>query len=187
MPLTVPNLLSLFRIVMAPLLLFVAWAGEERLFYWIFGAMLLSDALDGFLARILHQTSDLGAKLDSYGDIATYLTLPPSIYLLWPDLFARERGYIAVALILYILPALFSLAKFKTLASYHTWLTKLSAIVMSVAIVLLLLFHESGLFHLAVWLLGVESAENIVITFLLEKPFTNVGSVWKVQKMRQHS
>ncbi len=185
MPLTLPNLLSLFRIAMGPILLWTAWAGERELFYWIFGAMLLSDALDGFVARALKQTSPLGAKLDSYGDIATYLVLPPAIYYLQPDLFARERDYIFAAILLYLLPALFSFVKFRRLASYHTLITKLSAVMMSAGIVLLLLFEQAWLFHIAVWILALEAAENIAITLLLRKQRVDVGSIWRILNERE--
>ena len=169
MPLTIPNLLSLFRIAAAPFLLLSAWLGNEQLFFFLFGAMLLSDALDGLIARALHQTSKLGARLDSYGDILTYLTTPPAVWWLWPQIVLQEKKYIIAALILYIVPAFFALFKFGKLASYHTWLTKTVALLMSIGVVSLLLFHHALLFHIAVWFLAIEAAENIAITLILHE------------------
>jgi phosphatidylglycerophosphate synthase len=57
-----PNLLSFLRIgVLAPLMIAMAWAtGSRTWFLALLSAALVSDALDGFLARRLRVVSDLG-------------------------------------------------------------------------------------------------------------------------------
>ena len=126
MVLNIPNILSLFRIIAAPFLLLTGWLEMPDLFFVLFGLMLLSDVLDGFLARILDQISEEGARLDSYGDILTYLSTPLAAWWLCPDLIKVELYYIIAVIIIYVLPAFFALAKFGKLASYHTWITKIS-------------------------------------------------------------
>ncbi len=180
----IPNLLSLFRIIAAPFLLLTGWFEIPTLFYILFGLMLLSDALDGIIARVLDQTSELGARLDSYGDILTYLTTPIAAWWLWPDLVKEELYYIIAAIIIYILPAIFALIKFGKLASYHTWITKLSAVLMSVGVVILLGFDNNLLFHIAIYFLVIEMFENIVITILLPKQKSNIHSIWHAWKER---
>jgi len=184
MLLTIPNLLSLFRIVSAPFLLIVSYFGMEKSFYIIFALMLLSDALDGIIARALNQTSELGAKLDSYGDILTYLTAPLAIWWLFPDIVEREKIYIVSAIIIFVFPALFTFFKFGKLASYHTWITKISAFFMSLGVALLVLFNYSNLFHFAVFILVIEAIENIAITLILPMPKTDVRSFWHVWKLK---
>ena len=88
---TIPNILSLFRIAAAPVLLLAGWLDKPKLFFFLFGAMLISDALDGFIARMLNQTSQLGARLDSYGDILTYLSTPLALWWLYPELILKEK------------------------------------------------------------------------------------------------
>ncbi|MDY0402135.1 CDP-alcohol phosphatidyltransferase family protein [Sulfurovum sp.] len=181
----IPNLLSLFRIIAAPFLLLSGWLGLPTLFYTVFLSMLISDALDGFIARMLHQTSALGARLDTYGDILTYLSTLGAAWWLWPELIRNELHYIIAAALLYAVPALFSLAKFGKLASYHTRITKLSAVMMGAGVVILLLFKEALLFHWAVYFLVIEMLENMIITFLLKEEQTNIRSVWHALKMRR--
>ncbi len=178
MKISIPNLLSLYRIAAAPFLLLSAHAGSETLFFFFFLSMLLSDALDGLTARILHQTSGLGARLDSYGDITTYLSTPVAIWWLWPEIIKDEMSYIIIAIIIYILPAFFSLAKFGQLASYHTWITKLSAGLMSLGVIILLFLHSSTVFHIAIVFLVVEAVENIAITHILSEPKSDIRSFW---------
>jgi CDP-diacylglycerol--glycerol-3-phosphate 3-phosphatidyltransferase len=182
MLLNIPNILSLFRIISAPFLLLTGWFGMANLFFILFGLMLLSDVLDGIIARMLNQTSELGARLDSYGDILTYLTTPLAAWWLWPDVVKEEIYYIIAAIIIYILPAVFSLVKFGKLASYHTWMTKFSAVLMSAGVVMLLGFENNLLFHIAIYVLLIEMVENIVITIMLPKLKSNIHSIWHAWK-----
>lgn len=184
MPLNIPNLLSLFRIITAPFLLLSAYYGSEMIFFILFGLMLLSDALDGIIARALNQTSALGARLDSYGDIVTYLSVPLAMWWLWPDIILKEIPYIIASVCLFVLPAFFALVKFGKLASYHTWITKVSTILMSGGIVLLAALQNPLLFHIAVWFLAIETIENIAITLILPKQKTDIHSLWHAWKYR---
>jgi len=67
--LTVPNLLSLFRLALLPVFLWLVLGPEAD--GWAVGALMvigISDYLDGALARRLNQTSTLGAILDPVAD-----------------------------------------------------------------------------------------------------------------------
>ncbi|AKF24803.1 phosphatidylglycerophosphate synthase [Sulfurovum lithotrophicum] len=185
MSLNVPNILSLFRIVAAPFLLLTGWFGLPAGFFTLFGLMLLSDAADGYVARKTGQTSEFGAKLDSYGDMTVYLTTPLAAWWLWPDIIKEELPYIITVVGVYLLPAFFSFAKFGRIASYHTWSAKISAVLISIGIVLLFGFHDNRLFHLSICFVILEAIENITITFLLPKPEINVHSVWHLLKERR--
>jgi cardiolipin synthase len=76
MPLNIPNLLTWFRIMMIPLIVAVFYfppqwlsAHEVNLVATlIFGIAAATDWLDGYLARILDQTSAFGAFLDPVAD-----------------------------------------------------------------------------------------------------------------------
>ena len=184
MLLNIPNSLSLFRIIAAPFLLLTGWSEMPTLFFILFGLMLLSDVLDGIIARMLDQTSELGARLDSYGDMLTYLTTPLAAWLLWPDLIKSELYYIIAAIIIYILPAVFALLKFGKLASYHTWITKVSAVLMGAGVVILLGFDNNLLFHIAIYFLVIEMIENILITLILPKQKSDIHSIWHALKER---
>jgi len=65
---TVPNALSVFRILLAPIFLWTVLNGMAREALLIFVIAALTDLLDGFVARIWHQRSKLGVVLDPAGD-----------------------------------------------------------------------------------------------------------------------
>jgi CDP-diacylglycerol--glycerol-3-phosphate 3-phosphatidyltransferase len=133
---------------------------------------------------VLDQTSELGSRLDSYGDILTYLSTPMAVWWLWPNIVKEELYYIIAAIVIYILPAIFSLLKFGKLASYHTWITKISAVLMSAGVLVLLVFDNNLLFHSAIYFLVIEMIENIVITMILPKQKSNIDSIWHAWKER---
>lgn len=76
MPLNVPNLLTLFRILLIPLFIGIFylpgnWVSPHEKNYIataVFGIAALTDWLDGWLARTLKQTSAFGAFLDPVAD-----------------------------------------------------------------------------------------------------------------------
>ena len=72
---SIPNILSLLRLGLVPVLVGLALAGLGDVFLFILVISLMSDVLDGYLARKLNQTSELGAKLDSWGDVRTYASM----------------------------------------------------------------------------------------------------------------
>ncbi len=76
---TIPNILTASRIFLAPLVAFSLLRGEFRQALWLLLVAGVTDALDGFIARLFNQYSRLGACLDPIADkllmLATVLTL----------------------------------------------------------------------------------------------------------------
>lgn len=186
-PLTVPNLLCLVRLALAPVLLLVAWQNLPLLFLGLLAAALLSDAADGFIARRLDQTTELGSKLDSWADVSVYLSLPLACWWLWPEVIRREFVYVAVIVFSLLLPGALAWLKFGTAPSYHTWLVKAAAVVTSCATVLMVLGGPAWPFRLAALLCLLAALEQALITRLLERPRSDVGTLWHVLSARASS
>ncbi len=64
----IPNLLSLTRIVLIPFVLLFFSCDSLVFAFTMLTFILLTDFFDGYLARKLHQTSDIGAILDPIAD-----------------------------------------------------------------------------------------------------------------------
>ncbi|MDY6909942.1 MAG: CDP-alcohol phosphatidyltransferase family protein [Thermodesulfobacteriota bacterium] len=65
---TIPNLITLIRILLTPVLIWLlldARLGEALAVFFVAG---VTDGLDGFIARVFHQKSRLGAYLDPLAD-----------------------------------------------------------------------------------------------------------------------
>ncbi len=75
----IPNFLTIARILLIPLLVIFLLDGRELAAFWVFVLAGVTDALDGFLARVLKQKTDFGAFIDPIADklllITSYITL----------------------------------------------------------------------------------------------------------------
>lgn len=104
---TVPNLISVFRILLVPVFLRAILARRATEALVVFVAASLTDLLDGFIARVWHQRSKLGTVLDPAGDkllmTASYivLTIPalavPNCIPLWLTILVFARDLLIVA------------------------------------------------------------------------------------------
>ncbi len=82
---SLPNLISLARLLSVPLLVWAILAAKMELAFWLFIAAGISDAVDGFIAKRFGATSALGKYLDPLADkallVGVYVTLGHTGYL----------------------------------------------------------------------------------------------------------
>lgn len=178
----IPNILSVIRILSAPILLFLAWEGYRNAFIVLLLASLLSDAVDGYLARRYNVSSKLGTRLDSFGDMAIYLTVPICAWWLWPQILKQEALFVLIAIAAYLVPLIAGLIKFRKVPSYHTLGAKVAAVFMSIGILFLFLTEFTWIFRIAAIFQAVVACEEIWITIRLPVLQSNVKSIWHVSR-----
>src|SRR5215216_2123488 len=84
---TIPNILSLYRIFIFPFILFLIFEEKESLFAVFITISLLTDILDGLIARAFKMQTAIGARLDSWADLGTYILAFLAIYLFkWKEI-----------------------------------------------------------------------------------------------------
>ncbi len=175
----IPNSLSALRLLLAPPMLYFAWQGVENIFIILLGIALLSDLLDGFFARLLNQVTEFGARLDSWGDLATYWVMTLGVWLLWPEVIENEAFFIGLIGISYFLPRLVGVVKFQRfILSYHTWGAKASAALISSSVFVMVAFEIVWPFHLAVIFFVLAELEEVAITLLLKRWRSDIAGVW---------
>ena len=176
----IPNTISGARIVCAAILLFLAWEGYRHAFIILLFVSLLSDAVDGYIARRFNVSSKLGARLDSLGDMAIYLTVPICAWWLWPQILKQEALFVLIVIAAYIVPLIAGLIKFRKIPSYHTFGAKIAAVFMSTAILFLFLFEFPWIFRIAAIFQALVAFEEVLITIQLPILQSNVKSIWHV-------
>ena len=174
----IPNFLSIFRIIAVPFLFIIAWQGRPKLFLAFLAVSLLSDAIDGFIARRFKVTSKIGTRLDSWGDFVTYVTFTVCAYMLWPEILHREAFFVVTGVIFYVIPVVAGFIKFNRLSCYHTWAAKIQAVFMCIALYILFITGIAWPFQYAVILQCFVSIEEIAITLLLKEQYHNIPSIW---------
>ena len=73
--LSIPNLITLGRILLVPIVVWAITSGGMRIAFFLFLAAGISDGVDGFLAKRFHMTSELGAYLDPLADKALIVSI----------------------------------------------------------------------------------------------------------------
>ena len=147
-PLTLPNALTLLRILAVPFFAIAVWYGHYWQAFILFAAAGFTDLLDGLIARTFNQSSELGAVLDPAAD--KLLMTTAFVLLAW-----RTQGMTApipvwVAILAISRDGLISFYAFASVdrlsdSKFHpSLLGKLSTAMQLVAITLGLLFNAIG-------------------------------------------
>lgn len=105
--LSIPNLLSLFRLALIPVYMVIYFNATEPSHYYLSAAILavscLTDLIDGKIARHFNMVTTLGILLDPVADKATQFTLILCLALRYPvlwylvGLFVIKEGFQLIA------------------------------------------------------------------------------------------
>lgn len=104
--LNIPNAISLYRLLMFPVVLVLALLGNEQLYVIFLCINLVTDILDGFIARTFKLVTRFGAALDNLADIGTYIL---ALYGIFAFRWAEIEPH---AWLLYLFLAIFILSYF---------------------------------------------------------------------------
>lgn len=180
-----PNLLSATRIGLMPAVLAAAVAGERGWFTGLIAVSLLTDALDGPLARRLGAATDFGRKLDSAADYATMFSGVAGIALLWPEVVRRELPWILTGLVAFLAVIVLGFVRLGRAPCYHTWASKAGAVLCPLSLVPLLAGGPTWPFHAVIVLLVLTGLDEIAITVLLPEHLGEMPSAWHAWRRRR--
>jgi cardiolipin synthase len=72
---TLPNLITVGRIILVPVVIWAITSGNMLLAFWVFVAAGISDAVDGFIAKRFNAQTEFGAYLDPLADKALLMSI----------------------------------------------------------------------------------------------------------------
>ena len=135
---TIPNVLSFFRILLIPQIVWLCTAGDNsRAAVAAVAVSALTDAADGFIARRFHMISDLGKVLDPIADKLTQAAVLICLALRYPFVY----WVFGLLCLKEVLQGLLGLAVVKATGSMQQarWYGKVSTVVFYLTMLLLLL------------------------------------------------
>jgi len=179
----IPNILSIARIPLSLLLLFVA--KRPVLFLCTYLAAGLTDVLDGFLARRFHWESKLGSKLDASADFVFMFSL---LGVVFGVLRLKLKLYVLAAMgavtLLKLANLIFTKLKFKQWSTMHTIANKYTAFPLYVLIPIAVVFNVMPNLAVLVMLVTVFAA-NVEETLLLARMReydADMKSLWHLRR-----
>lgn len=186
---TIPNLLSAYRLLSFPFLAYLCATGQEQLFAILLVINLITDVLDGLIARTFNMQTAIGARLDSLADIGSYIL---AIWGLFTFKWAVISPYLfsfALFLGLYLATLVFSLVKFGKFTSFHLYSSKIGGYLQGGLFAMLFL----DVFYLPYYYLAIgwgilSFIEHLTVQALLPELRSNLkGLYWVLKSKSQWS
>ncbi|MBD2842517.1 CDP-alcohol phosphatidyltransferase family protein [Erythrobacter rubeus] len=175
------DLLTIYRIVAAPVVAAMAIAGQRDAFFILLIISLATDAADGPISRWTGTASRRGARLDTIADALTTIAALLGLYIFERTTIEPDIVWLYAFLASYAAAALVCLAKFRVLPAYHLYLSKLGAVLAGLFIVALYVLGYSRGFLIAVFAVGIAAnLESIITTLRLQRFRADIGSVFRL-------
>lgn len=144
-----PNLLSSLRIALAPGMLGAAYSNSKTGFLILLGVALVTDVLDGWFARRWNAATEIGRRLDHWGDALTTCLGALGIYFLWPAHVESEWQWALLALLAYLALGVDRLIRRPDCECNPSWWEKALAMVLPLSLVPLIIGWSPWGFRIA--------------------------------------
>jgi len=161
--LTIPNGLSLSRLVLLPVLYVFVFRGMNTAFVIGYALLGVTDYLDGLIARKFDQKSDVGKALDSIADLPFYISTAYFMARLFPHYLQPNRILLYVFFGVLAASFIISGIRWKKPVLMHTFVMRKNAVL--VYLCMLLSFYVNTTIFIAVILViyMVGLTESIII------------------------
>lgn len=175
----VPNALSAYRLVALPFIIASIFYGNKNLFITLIIVNLITDFLDGFIARTFHLETELGAKLDSLADMGTYISAVAGMLVLEKEFVNNHTNALVLLIFLYLLPYIISFLRFRQLNSFHLYSSKAVAYIQGIFIISYFIWgYLDWYFYFMIIVSCASYLEEIYIVAFIKKLRSNLKSVY---------
>ena len=123
-----PNVLSVSRLVGTPFLFLLVQLETLVVFFVSWTLLGITDFLDGKLARLWNQASDVGAHLDATADVVFYLSTAWFLYYLFPAYIIPNLSYLKIFFVIFGFTIAISLVMFRKVLFFHTHLSRFAGV-----------------------------------------------------------
>jgi phosphatidylglycerophosphate synthase len=159
---------------------------KPDLFKWLLLACLLSDILDGLIARIFRLQSRLGATIDSTADIVVTVIMIGGVCMFQEPFVRAHVLEIALAVGLFLLEMIISFWRYGRISSFHTILNRISVYAQGIFVMSLFLWgYRSWLFYPMITLAIAASLEEFLLLYLLAECRVDVRGLYWVLTDRE--
>ena len=184
--LNIPNALSMYRLLSFPFLLWMVLTGRENLFAIFLCINLVTDILDGLIARGFNLQTKFGARLDSLADNGTYILAFLGIVYFKMEVLKDVMWMLYLFLFLFILGNVTSLLKFRKFPSLHLYSTKIAGYAQGIFFFsLFAIGYYPLLFYLAMILGYLSWLEEFIILLRLDKMRSNARGLYWLSKEKE--
>jgi len=183
---TIPNLITLYRLLMVPVILYFAISGRETLFAVFLVINLISDIIDGYIARRFKMESEIGAKLDSFADNFNYVLAIIGFFIFKMDDLRPHLVSLIIFISMLLLTVIVPLIKFGKFPSFHLYVTKIGGYIQGAFFICLFTIGFIAPFYYFMIIWGMLGAvECIAIDMVIPEMRSNIKGLYWVLKERR--
>jgi len=185
-PINIPNVLSLYRLFSFPIVLGIALTGYEEIFVVLLCINLITDILDGLIARLFNMKTEIGARLDSIADLGTYILAILGIFLFKYEDFAPHIFLFGAFIFLFVFSYILSLIKFGRFPSLHLYSWKIGGYIQGFFFFVLFVWGFNTVFFYIMVSWGIAAfVEHILIQLIIPEMISNArGLYWVIKAKR---
>ncbi len=187
--LNVPNLISLYRLLVFPVILFMALTGRENGFVVLLCISLVSDVLDGYIARLFKLQTNFGAALDNLADIFTYAMALLGLFVFkWTDI-EPHAWILYLFLGVFILSYIIAFYRFGKIPGLHLYSAVSAGYIQSIFFFVLFVFgFYTWMYFLAIAWGVIAYMEKILVLLRLDDVKIGVkGLYWLMKNEKEQN
>ncbi len=182
----VPNLISFYRLLMFPVILFFAIAGYEKWFVIFFVISLISDILDGSIARFFNLRTKFGAALDNLADIGTYILALLGIFLFRWEEIGPHGWLLYLFLVVFVVSYVVAFIRFGKIPGLHIYSAVTAGYLQGIFFFILFVWgFYAWMFYLAVGWGIIAYTEKILVLLRLDDIKPGVKGLYWLMKKNQ--
>lgn len=180
---TIPNILSLYRLLAFPFICYVLWLGNRPLFVGLLAFNLFTDILDGYIARRFNMQTSIGARLDSWADVGSYLLAYAGIFQFERPFLLEHKYGLSLFAFLFLASFLTATVKFGGIVGLHLYSIKITGYLQGAFLLWLLWRGNLEWFYILMIGFGcLAKLEEICVLLYLRTPRSNArGLYWVLQ------
>jgi len=179
----IPNILSGYRLVALPVILWAIFTGHRNLFFILIMVNLVTDILDGLIARTFKLETELGAFLDSTADMGTYLAAVTGFIVLEYDFISAYSIYFILLVGCYVLSQATAFIRFGRNTSYHLYSNKITGYIQGIFVLLYYLEKApTAYFYFMIVFSCLAYLESFIITLFIPQLRSNVKGLYFILK-----
>jgi cardiolipin synthase len=184
--LNVPNLISLYRLLVFPIILFMALTNRESWYAILLCISLVSDVLDGNIARYYKLQTNFGAALDNLADICTYVMALLGLFIFkWTEI--EPHAFILyLFFFFFVLSYIIALYRFGKIPGLHLYSAVSAGYVQGIFFFILFVFgFYPWMYYLAIGWGVVAYIEKILVLLKLNDIKIGVKGIYWLLKTQK--
>lgn len=184
--LNVPNVISFYRLIMFPVILVLALMKHQQLFVILLSINLVSDILDGFIARTFNLVTRFGAALDNLADMGTYALALYGIFAFkWTEI-QPHAWFLYLFLAVFVLSYLVAFARLGKIPGLHLYSAVSAGYVQGIFFFVLFVWgFNAWFYYIAIGWGIVAYIEKIIVLMIVDDIKPGIKGLYWLLKSKE--